>query len=101
MSKNEQKNPSIIRVAISEAARLFGINARTIRRAIAEKAIKYVIVRGRYKIDFESLVAWSQEKATVRKKRDRDGIGQFVERWKIRNEIMSPTPDEISREKNK
>lgn len=83
---------SIIRVSVSEAARLFGVNARTIRRALAVGEITYIVVRGRYKLNFESLVRWSQSKATVGAKRDKSGIGQYVEQWKIRNTLYSPNP---------
>ncbi len=83
---------SAVRVSISEAAALFGVNARTIRRAIASGEVRYVVVRGRYKVHFGSLVAWSQRAPTVRNKRDKDGIGQWVEQWKIRNVKFSPRP---------
>jgi excisionase family DNA binding protein len=82
----------IIRVSVSEAAKLFGISTRTIRRAISEGEVAYVVVRGRYKINFESLVKWSQTRPTVRNKLASTGIGQFVERWKIRNKLFSPNP---------
>ncbi|MBI4457395.1 excisionase family DNA-binding protein, partial [Candidatus Uhrbacteria bacterium] len=68
----------IIRVSISEAARLFGISSRTIRRALTDGEITYVVVRGRYKLNFESLVRWSQVRPTVRNKLASQGIGQFV-----------------------
>jgi excisionase family DNA binding protein len=83
---------NIIRISISEAGRLFGISTKTIRRAIALGEITYVVVRGRYKLNFESLVRWSQERATVRNKLAREGIGQFVDKWKIRNRLYSPNP---------
>lgn len=79
-----------IRVSISEAARLFGVNPRTIRRAITDGHIRYIIVQGRYKIHFESLVLWSQRKTSVRNKSNKQGIGQFVERWKIHNKLYTP-----------
>lgn len=82
---------SIIRVSVSEAARLFGISQQTVRRAIASNAVRYVVVRDRYKISFESLVSWSQ-KPTVRNKMERRGIGQFVAQWRIRNTRFSPNP---------
>ena len=85
-------SPTIVRVSVSEAARLFGLNARTIRRAIAVGEITYIVVRGRYKINFESLVRWSQQRPNIEKKRDRSGIGQYVEQWKIRNTLYSPSP---------
>jgi excisionase family DNA binding protein len=86
---------SVIRVSISEASRLFGVSTRTIRRAIAVGEITYVIVRGRYKLNFESLVRWSQERPTVRNKTANQGIGQFVSQWKIKNRLYSPNPNLI------
>lgn len=82
----------IIRVSVSEAARLFGVSAQTVRRAIADRQVVYVVVGNRYKISFESLVSWSQRTATVRNKTERRGIGQFVGQWRIRNTRYSPNP---------
>jgi len=82
----------IIRLSVSEAAKLFGVSTRTVRRAISEGSVAYVVVRGRYKINFESLVRWSQDRPTVRNKLASSGIGQFVENWKIRNRLYSPNP---------
>ncbi len=82
----------IIRVSISEAAKLFGVNAQTIRRAIKREELSYVIVQGRYKISFESLLTWSQGHATINNKMESRGIGQFVDQWKIRNKIYAPNP---------
>ncbi len=86
---------NLIRVSVSEAARLFGVDQKTIRRAIQAKELRYIVVRGRYKIQFESLVAWSQSKAGLRKKNLEQGIGQFIEKWKIRNTLYSPNPQII------
>lgn len=82
----------IIRVSVSEAARLFGVSMQTVRRAIAEKEVVYVVVGNRYKINFESLVTWSQRSTTVKNKTERRGIGQFVQAWRIRNTRYSPNP---------
>jgi excisionase family DNA binding protein len=84
---------NIVRLTVSEAAKLFGVSSRTIRRALADGAISYIVVQGRYKINFESLLKWSQSSTTVRHKRDQAGIGQFVERWKIKNTLYSPNPE--------
>ncbi len=81
---------NVIRVSISEASRLFGIHQRTIRRAITTGELRYIVVRGRYKIQFESLVNWSQRSTAARTKRDTEGIGQWVSQWKIRNPKFSP-----------
>ena len=83
---------TVIRVSVSEAARLFGVSGLTIRRAIKEKELTYVVVHNRYKISFESLVRWSQKTTTARNKLAARGIGQFVELWKIRNTLYSPNP---------
>ncbi len=79
-----------VRVSVSEAARLFGVNPRTIRRAIQSNALRYIVVHNRYKILFSSLVTWSQQHPTILHKRDQQGIGQWVEQWKIRNTLYSP-----------
>lgn len=83
---------AVIRLSVSEAARLFGVSQRTIRRAISEQEVTYVVVQGRYKINFESLLRWSQNRTTIRNKRDGKGIGQYVGQWKIKNKLFSPNP---------
>ena len=93
-------SPAIIRVSVSEAARLFGISTKTVRRAIADGEVTYVVVRGRYKINFESLVKWSQKRPHVRNKLNRDGIGQFVDQWKITNRLYSPNPKVLEKERS-
>ena len=83
---------NLIRVSVSEASRLFGISSKTIRRAITDGEVTYVVVRGRYKLNFESLVRWSQERPKVRNKLAKEGIGQYVSQWKIKNRLYSPNP---------
>lgn len=94
------EHKEMIRLSISEAAKLFGVTPQTIRRAIAAKEITYIIVAGRYKLNFESLVKWSQSKTTVRNKSAKRGIGQYVEKWKIKNPLYSPNPKTIKPEKS-
>ena len=89
-SPPSQESP--VRVSVSEAARLFGVNPRTIRRAIQEQKIRYIVVQNRYKISFSSLVQWSQSTGHLRSQRDKDGIGQWVDTWKIRTVRYSPRP---------
>lgn len=88
----------IIRVSISEAARLFGVSQQTIRRAIKDREITYIVVAGRYKLNFESLLKWSQAKTTVRNKANTHGIGQYVDQWKINNTLYSPSIKSILKE---
>lgn len=93
------ENKEIIRVSVSEAARLFGVNTQTIRRAIQAQEVTYVVVSGRYKLNFESLVKWSQRHTTVRNKLAKKGIGQFIDRWKIKNPLYSPNPKSVAAKK--
>ena len=92
---NSMPITSIIRLSVSEAARMFGVSQRTVRRAITDGQITYVVVQGRYKLNFESLLKWSQDTTTVRNKRDRTGIGQYVNQWRIKNKLFSPNPKSI------
>ena len=87
--------PTPIRITISQAANLFGLSQKTIRRAIADEELLYVVVRGVYKINFESLLKWSQNRVKIRNKRDSQGIGQFVDKWKIKNKLFSPNPKTV------
>ncbi len=81
-----------IRLTISQASNLFGISQKTIRRAIQEQEIHYIVVRGVYKINFESMLKWSQERIKISNKLANQGIGQYVEKWKIKNRLYSPNP---------
>jgi len=92
---------SIIRLSVSEAARMFGVSQRTIRRALANQEITYVVVQGRYKLNFESLLKWSQSTTTARNKRDRAGIGQYVVQWRIKNKLFSPNPKALEENSSK
>ncbi|MAF14234.1 MAG: hypothetical protein CMI53_05105 [Parcubacteria group bacterium] len=85
--------PNVIRVSVSEAARLFGVEPKTIRRAIKAETLKYIIVQGRYKINFNSLLDWSQGKTATKNKLADKGIGQYVDKWKIKNKLYSPSPE--------
>lgn len=97
MDSEQKKTDSkeLIRVSVSEAARLFGVNTQTIRRAIQAQEVTYVVVAGRYKLNFESLVRWSQRHTTIRNKLAKRGIGQFIDRWKIKNPLYSPNPKSV------
>ncbi|OGH94939.1 MAG: hypothetical protein A2538_04590 [Candidatus Magasanikbacteria bacterium RIFOXYD2_FULL_41_14] len=95
---NASEPKEVIRLSVSEAAKLFGVSPLTVRRAIAAKEITYAVVGGRYKISFESLVKWSQRHTTVRNKTASRGIGQYVDKWKIKNTLFSPNPKIIKTE---
>lgn len=90
-----------LRVTISQAANLFGINEKTVRRAIANGEVLYIVVRGVYKINFESLLKWSQGRPKIQNKLHKEGIGQFVDNWKIKNKLYSPNPDAMPKKGKK
>jgi len=92
---------SVIRVSVSEAARLFGVDQKTIRRAISANELKYVVVQGRYKINFQSLLEWSQGRTTMKNKLENRGIGQYVDKWKIKNRLYSPNPRLLEKQGDK
>lgn len=94
---DKQLEKEVIRVSISEAARLFGVNTQTIRRAIKAQEVTYVVVSGRYKLNFESLVKWSQRHTTVKNKLAKRGIGQFIDKWRIHNPLFSPNPKSLKK----
>jgi len=86
-----------IRLSVTESAKLFGLEQKTIRRALKNQEIRYIVVRGRYKLHFESLLKWSQKKTTIKNKTNKYGLGQYVEKWKITNKLYSPNPDTIKK----
>ncbi len=94
---NFMEKVNTIRLSVSEAAKLFGLEQKTIRRALKAQQIRYVVVRGRYKISFDSLLKWSQKRPTARHKNEQYGIGQYVEKWKINNKLYSPNPESLKK----
>jgi excisionase family DNA binding protein len=89
-----------IRLTVSEAGRVFGVSQQTIRRAIKAQLVKYIVVRGRYRLSFASLLSWSQHATSTRNKLAKQGIGQYVAQWKIQNRLYSPHPDNVKRQIN-
>ena len=69
---------NIIRDSVSEAAQLFGVSTKTIRQAIKNEELRYIVVRGRYKINFNSLVEWSQKSTRRANLLKEQGLGQYV-----------------------
>ncbi len=97
----KEVNKAPIRVSVSEAAKLFGISTKTVREALKKGDITYIVVQGRYKINFESLITWSQNSPGRIIKRDQDGIGRYVNQWRIRNKLYSPSVKLIEDENKK
>ena len=78
----QDKIVNTIWVSVSEAAKLGGIESKTIRRAIQSKNIKYKIVKDRYLIDFASLIIFLNTRIKLKNKLNLRGLGQYVEKWK-------------------
>lgn len=84
-----------IRISISEAARLFGVSTKTIHKAIANNEVLYIVVRGRYKLNFESVLRWSQMSTRRKNQLTFYGIGQHVKKWEISNQKYSPSSESL------
>lgn len=83
-------NNQTIRLSISEASRLFGLSTKTIRQAIKKSEITYIISRGRYRLNFTSVLNWSQASTRRKNQFSNKGIGQYIDKWKITNKKFSP-----------
>lgn len=89
-NKNNYNNSSILTksimnplwLTISEAAKLGGVNNRTIRRAIQSKKIKYKIIGRRYYINLTSVITYFYSKAKLKNKLNQSGIGQYITKWR-------------------
>ncbi len=76
----EIKKP--IWLSVSEAAKIGGVQTKTIRRAIQSKVIKYKIIGNRYLIELASLITYLLTKTKLKNKLNQFGIGQYIEQWK-------------------
>ncbi len=68
-------------VSVSEAAKLGGVQTKTIRRAISAGLITYHIRGNRYLIDFGSLLNFLRSRTKLNNKLKKTGLGQYVETW--------------------
>jgi len=68
-------------VSVSEAAKLGGVQTKTIRRAISGGLITYRIRGNRYLIDFGSLLNFLRSRTKLNNKLRKFGLGQYVETW--------------------
>lgn len=69
-------------LSVSEAAKLGGVQSKTIRRAIKANNLKFKVVGNRYQIDFESLKDFLHTTKKLLNKFNNQGIGQYVKKWK-------------------
>ena len=69
-------------LSVSQAAKLFGVEQKTIRRAIKAKEITYIVEDERYSIEMGSLITWAYQSARLINKLNQYGVGKFVKEWK-------------------
>ncbi|MBU0722490.1 hypothetical protein KKA93_03480 [Patescibacteria group bacterium] len=77
---NEIKTP--IWLSVSQAAKIGGVQTKTIRRTIQYNNVKYKIIGNRYLIDLASLIIFLQAKTKLKNKLNQFGLGQYVDKWK-------------------
>lgn len=87
MSENNEKflNYSVISplwLSMSEAAKLGGVQTKTVRRAIKSNSVKFKVKNNRYLIDLASLIVYLHIKTKLKNKFNQLGLGQYVEKWK-------------------
>lgn len=79
--KKEIVNP--VWLSVSEAAKITGVQAKTIRRALKTKtALKYKIDKNRYAIDLASLIIFMHNSTKLKNKLYQNGLGQYIKIWK-------------------
>ncbi len=76
----EAINP--IWLTMSEAAKLGGLQKKTIKRAIRSNFLKYKIVENRYLVDLRSVLLYLASKKKLWNKLKEYGLGQYVEKWR-------------------
>ncbi|MDO8260806.1 MAG: helix-turn-helix domain-containing protein [Candidatus Magasanikbacteria bacterium] len=81
-SSSTPEVPNTLWLSVSETAKMGGVTAKTIRRAIQEKKIRYSVNGNRYKIDFMSVVNYLYSNTKLKNKFNQFGVGQYVEEWK-------------------
>ncbi len=75
----EAANP--IWLSLTEAAKIGGLDKKTIKRAIKKDLIKYKIVDNRYQVEFRSTIIFLLSRKKLWNKLNETGIGQYIEKW--------------------
>jgi hypothetical protein len=74
----EKNIPNPIWLLISEAAKLGGVQQKTIRRAILAKTVKYKIVKNRYLVELSSVAKYLDSNTKLKNKFKNFGLGQYL-----------------------
>lgn len=88
-TENSDNNTSLINhqvlyplwLSISTAAKLCGVNNKTIRRAVLSHKIIYKIVNNRYFVEFPSLIKFMHSTKKLQNKLNQNGLGQYIAKW--------------------
>lgn len=88
MAEQEQPLSNKLWLSISQAAVFFGVEQKTIRRAIKSHEVAYVVEGNRYSVEIGSLIAWAHQSKKLHNKLRLYGIGKFVDKW--RDEFLQP-----------
>ncbi len=71
-------------VSVSQAAKLGGVQEKTIRRALKiPGALKFKIIKERYQIELGSLITYLQQNTKLKNKLSFYGLGQYVKEWRF------------------
>ena len=71
-------------LSVSEAAKLGGVQAKTIRRALKDTGLlKFRVVKERYQIELGSLIIYLHRNTKLRNKLSFYGLGQYVRDWRF------------------
>ncbi len=83
--ENRKLNFSInnpIYLSVSEAAKIGGVQDKTIRRALKQAGeLKFRIVKNRYQIDLASLIVYLHKTTKLKNKLYNFGIAQYIKDW--------------------
>lgn len=70
-------------LTVSEAAKMGGVQTKTIRRAIKSKQdLRYKIVQNKYKVELRSLIIFMHSNTKLKNKLYKYGLGQYINKWK-------------------
>lgn len=83
MDNNVKKVNSPVWLSVSEAAKIGGVQGKTIRRAIKfDPSLAYRIVKNRYQIELGSLLVFLNKNTKLKNKLIGFGFGQYVDKWR-------------------
>lgn len=88
-------------VSVSEAAKLGGVQDKTVRRALKtpNTPIKFKIIKDRYHIDLASFLSYLYKTKKLKNKLLNFGLGQYVKEWNEADKLTTTINYEILKKK--